>query len=103
MIALPDVFEGFGQCLLFYGAVGVAGVAGEDELIVVALGGEDAGHVLVGDDPVVHVVAHDVGVELSRSPTSIQMRIGLRGLLGMRCSWNSHAPCGVSGRWAIAG
>ena len=30
---------------------------------MVALGGEYFGHVLVGDDPVVHVVAHDVRIE----------------------------------------
>ena len=62
-VALPEVFEGFGQGLLFDGVVGVAGVAGEDELVVVAAGGEDAGHVFVGEDPVVHVVAHGVGIE----------------------------------------
>ena len=60
LITLPEVLECLGQGLLFDGAVGVSGVAGEDELIVVAPGGEDAGHVFVGDDPVVHVVAESV-------------------------------------------
>ena len=62
-VALPEVFEGFGQGLLFDGAVGVPCVAGEEELVVVAPGGEDAGHVFVGEDPVVLAVAHRVGVE----------------------------------------
>ena len=44
-------------------AVYVAGVGSEDELVVVALGGECFGHFFVGLDPVMHVVAHDVGVE----------------------------------------
>ena len=47
--------------MLFYGVVDVAGVLGEDELVAIALGGERFGHQFVGDDPVVHVVAHDVG------------------------------------------
>ena len=61
-VALPDVFEGFGEGLHFDGAVYVECVLSEDELVVVLLCGEDAGHALVGFDPVVHVVAHDVGV-----------------------------------------
>ena len=60
-VVLPEVNESFGQGLLFDRAVRVAGVAGEDELVVIALGGEDAGHVFVGHDPVVHVVVHEVG------------------------------------------
>ena len=48
------------------GPVDVAGVAGEDELVVVVLAGEHAGHVFVGDDPVVESVAHGVwGEEVS--------------------------------------
>src|SRR5262245_59899998 len=39
-VALPDVFQRFGQRLLFYGAVAVAGVASEDELVMVALVGQ---------------------------------------------------------------
>ena len=37
-IAPPDIFQGFGQGLLFDGVVGVACIAGEEELVVVALG-----------------------------------------------------------------
>src|SRR5580704_10222408 len=62
-VALPDVLQRFGQCLQLDGFVGVAGVACEDKLIRVVFSGEDARHVLVGDDPVVHVVAHEVVVE----------------------------------------
>src|SRR5579863_7456239 len=63
MVALPDVLEGFGEGLEAGSAVDVAGVLGEDELVLIALGSEGASHVFVGQDPVVHVVAHDVGVE----------------------------------------
>jgi hypothetical protein len=49
--------------LLFDGAIGVAGIADEKELVVVALGGEDARHVFVGENPVVKVVAHVVGTK----------------------------------------
>ena len=43
--------------------VDMTGILGEDELVVVVLCGEGAGEVFVGKDPVVHVVANDVGVE----------------------------------------
>ena len=61
-VTLPEVLEGFGEGLGSDGVVDVAGVLGEDELVGVVLGGQDAGHGFVGDDPVVHVVAHGVGV-----------------------------------------
>jgi hypothetical protein len=62
-IALPEPLQRFRQRLLLYRAVAVDGVAGEDELVGVALGGQGRGHAFVRDDPVVHLVAHDVGVE----------------------------------------
>src|SRR5471032_3274296 len=60
-VALPEPDERFREGLGFDGAVGVAGIAGENKLVVIAFGGEDFGHVLIGDDPVMHVVALDVG------------------------------------------
>jgi hypothetical protein len=39
------------------------GVARKYKLIVIALGGQRFGHVLVGDHPVVQVVAHGIRVE----------------------------------------
>ena len=62
-IAFPEPFEGLGEGLLFDGAVAMAGVAGEGELVVIAFVGQGFGGVFVGDDPIVHVVAHDVWVE----------------------------------------
>ena len=62
-IALPQPFQRFGQRLLFHAAVAVPGVAGEDELVVITLGGQHFGHVLVRDDPIVHVVAHDIRIQ----------------------------------------
>jgi hypothetical protein len=55
-VALPDVFHSLGQGLPFCSAVGMAGVAGEDELVVIALSGKHAGHVFIGVYPVVHTV-----------------------------------------------
>src|SRR3954454_12572060 len=63
VIVLPHVFERLGQGLEFGGVVDMAGVPGENELIAVVLCGEGAGEVLVGKDPFVHVVAHDVWIE----------------------------------------
>lgn len=37
-----------------------------------------------------------LGLRRSKSPTFIQMRIGFKGELGMSCSENSPAPCGIS-------
>ena len=62
-ISLPKILQSFGKSLLPDGAVHMDGVASEDELVVIALGGQYLGHALVGYDPVVHVVAHDVGIE----------------------------------------
>jgi hypothetical protein len=61
-ITPPDIFQRFGEGLLFDFAVGVAGVFGEDELVVVAFVGQNFGHVFVGKDPVVEAIAHGVGV-----------------------------------------
>jgi hypothetical protein len=49
--------------LLLHGAVDVSGVAGENELIVIALDSEYGGHAFVSENPVVHVIAHDVGIQ----------------------------------------
>ena len=38
-------------------------VACKYELVMVALCGEYPGHVLVGENPVVHAIPHDVGIE----------------------------------------
>ena len=46
-----------------HGAVYVSGVARKYELIVISLGGERLRHVLVGQNPIVHSVAHHIGIE----------------------------------------
>ena len=63
-VPLPHIFQSFGQGLLFDGAVGVPGVTRKYKLIVIAFGGQHSGHILVGQDPVVHVVAHHIGIEI---------------------------------------
>src|SRR6266498_4377459 len=62
-VALPDVLQSLGKRLLFRGTIHMPSIAGKDKLVVVALGGEDLRHILVGEDPVVHVVAHHIGIE----------------------------------------
>src|SRR5665213_945999 len=62
-IAPPYVFQGFGQRLLFYLAVRVPRVSGENKLVVIALVSQNLRHALVGHDPIVHVVAHRIGME----------------------------------------
>jgi hypothetical protein len=62
-ITLPHVFQRFREGLLSHGAVNMHGIAGEYELLVIALRGQDLRHAFIGQDPIVHVVAHHVGVE----------------------------------------
>src|SRR4029078_8838706 len=52
-VPAPDPFEGFGERLIVYLGVGVAGVFGEDVLIVIALFLERRHHPLVGHHPIV--------------------------------------------------
>src|SRR5947209_1503108 len=62
-MTFPQPLQRFGQCLLFHCAIGVPRVAGKNELVAVAPGGEHPGHVFVRDHPVVHVVSHHVRIE----------------------------------------
>src|SRR5580658_10189689 len=39
------------------------GIAGENKLIMIALVRKNLGHVLVGYDPIMHVIAHDIRIE----------------------------------------
>src|ERR1035441_7912559 len=96
-IALPDVLEGLGQDLDVDCAVGVSGVAGEDELVVIALGGENLGHILIGDDPVMHVIAQGVHVEVVAVADLHPDAQGLGGAVGDEVGMklpNSTAPPG---------
>ena len=62
-VILPNVFECFRECLQPHRAINMKSVACKNELVMVALGGEYAGHVLVGENPVMHAIPHDVGIE----------------------------------------
>src|SRR5271166_1005255 len=48
--------------------VHVSSVAGKNKLVVIALRGQHFGHFLIRQDPVVHVVSHDIRIE--KVPTS---------------------------------
>src|SRR6185437_10105129 len=61
-ISLPQVFERLGQSLLHGRAIDVDGIAGKDKVVMIFLRRQHLCHVLVGYDPIMHVVTHDVGV-----------------------------------------
>src|ERR1700681_3065225 len=61
-VVLPDVLKCFEERLLFYRSVNVSCVAGKYELVVIALGREYAIHMLAGENPIVHIVAHHVRI-----------------------------------------
>ena len=62
-IALPEIFQRLRQRLQLHRVIDMAGVAGKDKLVVIALRGQHLGHLLIGNHPVMHVVAHDVRIE----------------------------------------
>ena len=62
-VSLPEVFQRLWEQLCLHGGVAVASVADETELVGVPLFLEDFRHPLVRQDPIVHVVAHDIGIE----------------------------------------
>src|SRR5205823_12977221 len=62
-IPSPHPFNGMRQELRLGIANAVASVSAEKILVLVALGLQYLGHAVVGLDPVVHPVAHDVGVQ----------------------------------------
>src|ERR1019366_10512580 len=93
-VSLPYILQCQGQGLCLHAAVAVHSVLRKDKLVRIPLGGQSLGHALIGEDRVVRVSRV---MKMSRSLTCIQMRSGFFGLLRMRVSWNSHAPCGVSG------
>ena len=62
-IALPDIFQGLGQGLLFHARSTCPALTGKNKLVMIAFGGEHFGHVFIGDHPIVHIVAHDIRIE----------------------------------------
>jgi hypothetical protein len=64
-VSLPDLPESIGQCLPFRSPVGMTGVAGKDELAVIALRSKHSRHFFVSLHLVVHAVAHLIVVMVS--------------------------------------
>src|SRR5437867_1925289 len=62
-ISPPQPLERIRKRLLFHTTVDMAGVAGKHKLIVIAFASQNSRHVLAGDDPVVHIVAHDIWIQ----------------------------------------
>src|SRR5579863_4267099 len=62
-VALPHILESFRQRLFSRLAIYVARIASKDKLVVIALGREHSRHPLIGQHPVVHVIAHHVRVQ----------------------------------------
>src|SRR6266550_5234668 len=63
IISLPQPFERFRKGLLFHIAIDMPGIAGKHKLVVIPFGSQNSGHALAGNDPVVHVVAHDIWIQ----------------------------------------
>jgi hypothetical protein len=57
-ISLPEPFERCGQRLSHRRLIHVLRIAGEQELVVVALVSEHFGETLVSQNPIVHAVRH---------------------------------------------
>ena len=93
-VPMPYIFQCFGQGLLFHGAVGVPGITRKYELIMVALGGKNFGHVLVGQDPIVHSVSHDRAEVISIADFHPET-YRLHRAIGNKVFVEFHAPCGV--------
>src|SRR3954454_17368954 len=62
-IPLPNVFQRLGKGLLSHCAIDMPGVASENELVVIALCSKHSGHIFVGENPIMHAVAHDIWIE----------------------------------------
>lgn len=60
---MQDIFESLRPCLSLYAVVCVAGVTGKNNLVMMFLGHQPLGHVLIGHHPIVHPVVHDVQIE----------------------------------------
>src|SRR5579871_6708980 len=60
----------------------MTGVPGKNELVMVVLGAQSAGEILVGKHPVVHPIAHDVGVEQIKVANLHPDADGLGGRVG---------------------
>ena len=78
----------------------VSGVSAKEVLVGIALGLEDFGHAMVGFHPVVHAVAHDVGVE--EIPVTHGKENPQRLLRAFGYDFVVKAPCTV-GRFGVEG
>src|SRR5262249_9106098 len=58
-VTLPYIFQSQGKGLRLHAAIAVPGVFRKDKLVRIALGSQRLGHVLIGENPVVVVIAGD--------------------------------------------
>ena len=63
LVAPPHPLQRLRQGLLLHLALAVAGVECKHILVLISLVLEYGGHAMVGSDPVVHAVAHDVRIQ----------------------------------------
>jgi N-hydroxyarylamine O-acetyltransferase len=61
-IIFPQILQGFRKGLEPHGPIHMYGILRKHELVVISLRRKHLGHILVRQHPIVHVVAHDVGV-----------------------------------------
>ena len=62
-VIFPKPFQCFGHCLLFYFIIYVPGVAGKNKLVLITFSGKYFCHILIGEHPIMHVVAHYVWIK----------------------------------------
>ena len=60
---MPNPFDSMGQKLNLGVADPMTGILAKKILVLISLGFKNLGHAVVGFDPVMHAVAHDVWVE----------------------------------------
>src|SRR5450759_2937800 len=91
-VSLPYILQCQGQGLCLHAAVTVHSVLRKDKLVRIPLGGQSLGHALIGEDPVVIVVAGDENVAIADMHPDAQRLLRAVGNEGFM-----ELPCAVRG------
>src|SRR5271157_1923581 len=91
-VPLPYILQRQGQGLCLDAAVAVASVFRKDKLVRIPLGGQSLGHALIGEDPVVIVVAGDEKISIADIHPDAQRLLRAVGNEGFM-----ELPCAVRG------
>ena len=91
-VPLPYILQCQGQGLCLHGAVAVPSVFRKDKLVRIPLVGQSLGHALIGEDPVVIVVAGDKKISIADIHPDAQRLLRAVGNEGFM-----ELPCAVRG------